>query len=90
MPDENPTRAPTRGERSFGDMERAVVYLLTDPCKQPTLWTLPDIGRELEYFDPEMLVEPLQRAGLLHRTSDGFVFASPAAFHLTALVGHVI
>jgi hypothetical protein len=85
MPNENPTR-----DRSFGDMERAVVYLLTDPCRQPTLWTLPDIGRELEYFDPEMLVEPLQRAGLLYRTSDGHVFAAPAAFHLTALVGHII
>jgi hypothetical protein len=85
MPDENPTRA-----RSFGDMERDVVYLLTDPCRQPTLWAVPDIGRELEYDDPEMLVEPLQRAGLIHRTSDGLVFATPAAFHLTSLTGHVI
>jgi hypothetical protein len=90
VPDENPTPDLTRDERSFGDMERAVVYLLTDPCRQPTLWTLPDIGRELEYFDPDMLIEPLLRAGLLHRTSDGYVFATPAAFHLTSLVGHVI
>jgi hypothetical protein len=85
MPDENPTR-----DRDFGDMERDVVYLLTDPSRQPTVWKLPDIGREIDFFDPEAVVYPLCRAGLLHKTSDGFVLATPAAFHLVALVGHVI
>ena len=85
MPDEN----PTRGDRDFGDMERDVVYLLTDPCRRPTLWSVPDIGRELDYFDPEALIHPLRRAGLLYRMGD-FVFATPAAFHLVSLVGHVI
>jgi len=27
---------------------------------------------------------------MIYKTSDGLVFASPAAFHLTALVGHVV
>lgn len=85
MPDENPTRA-----RDFGDMERDVVYLLADPCRTPTVWSLPDIGREIETDDPEAVILPLQRAGLVHKTSDGFVLATPAAFHLVSLVGHVI
>jgi hypothetical protein len=85
MPDENPTP-----ERDFGDMELSVVYLLTDPCREPTVWSVADIGREIDYFDPESVVYPLRRAGLVHRTSDGFVLATPAAFHLVSLVGHVI
>jgi hypothetical protein len=80
----------TRGDRDIGDMELDLVNLLTDPCRQPTIWSIPDIGRELEYFDPESLVHPLQRAGLLHQTTDGFVFATPAAFHLIALTAHVV
>ncbi|MGP0103510.1 MAG: hypothetical protein ACLPUT_18050 [Solirubrobacteraceae bacterium] len=69
-------------------MERSVVYLLTG-CA-PTIRSIADIGRELEYNDPAAVVRPLVNAGLLYRTSDGFVFATPAAFHVTALVGHVV
>jgi hypothetical protein len=87
MHDESMPKARTR---HFGDMERDVVYLLTEPCRQPTVWSVPDIGREIEYFDPEAVVLPLQRAGLVHKTSEGFVFATPAAFHLVALVGQDI
>jgi hypothetical protein len=47
-----------------------------------------DIGREIEYFDPEALVRPLCGVGLLHHVSDGFVIATPAAFHMASLVGH--
>jgi hypothetical protein len=47
-----------------------------------------DIGREIEYFDPEALVRPLCGVGLLHEISDGFVAATPAAFHMASLVGH--
>jgi len=80
----------TRGDRDFGDMERDALYLLTDPERHPTIWSVTDIGREMEFYDPEALIHPLRRAGLLHQTSDGFVFATPAAFHLVSLVGHVI
>ncbi|HLL91511.1 MAG TPA: hypothetical protein VK252_01125 [Solirubrobacteraceae bacterium] len=91
MPDENPTPGEnlTRGDRSFGDMERDALYLLTDPGRQPPLWSVPDIGRELAYFDPECVITPLLRVGLIYKTSDGFVFATPAAYHLVGLVGHV-
>jgi hypothetical protein len=46
-----------------------------------------DIGREIEYFDPETLVRPLCGVGLLHQVSEGFVTATPAAFHMASLVG---
>jgi hypothetical protein len=90
MPDKNPTPGPhlTRGEREFGALERDVVYLLTEPLRQPTVWSVADIGRELEYFDAEALTRPLCGKGLLHQISDGFVIATPAAFHMAELVGH--
>ncbi|MGO9763293.1 MAG: hypothetical protein ACLP1Q_18730 [Solirubrobacteraceae bacterium] len=78
----------TRGDRDFGEMERSVLYLLTDPERHPTIWSVPDIGREIEYFDPEALIWPLRNAGLVHRVGE-FVFATPAAFHLIGLTGHV-
>jgi hypothetical protein len=43
----------------------------------------------LECFDPEIVIGPLRTAGLVHRTSDGFVFASPAAYKMVGLTGHV-
>jgi hypothetical protein len=87
MPDE-PTRSsePSPWEGA----ELAALNLLTDPCHSPTLWTLEDIGRALEYEDPEAVVAPLVNAGLLYRTADALLFATPAAFHLTALVGHIL
>lgn len=88
MPDKNPI--PDEPMRDFGDMERDALYLLTDPGRQPPVWAVPDIGRELNYFDPQCVIEPLLRDGLIYKTSDGFVFATPAAYHLVALTGHVV
>jgi len=51
---------------------------------------LADIGRELEARDPDAVVRPLVNAGLANRTSDGYVFATPAAYKMVALVGQVI
>jgi hypothetical protein len=92
MPEKNPTPGPhlTMGERDIGDMERDVVYLLTEPSRQPTVWSVPDIGREMVYYDPDALVEPLWRAGLVHRLGKEFVFATPSAFHFVSLVGQVV
>jgi hypothetical protein len=88
MPDREPTPGPT-GERAWGELERIVLYMLTDPENQPTVWSIPDIGREMVYDDPDALVEPLWRAGLVHRLGKEFVFATPSAFHFVSLVGHV-
>ncbi len=86
MPDENTPDKPARWERK----ELEALNLLTDPCHYPTLWSVPDLGREIDYDDPEAVILPLHNAGLVHKTSDGYVFATPAAFHLTSLVGHII
>jgi hypothetical protein len=78
-PDQNPTPGPhvTRGEREFEEMERIALYLLTDPENQPTIWSIPDIGRAMAYYDPrDALVEPLHRAGLVRRIGKEFVFAT--------------
>ncbi|MHB8243478.1 MAG: hypothetical protein ACYDHN_16005 [Solirubrobacteraceae bacterium] len=70
-------------------MEREIVYLLTDPSRYPPVWSVADNGREIETPEPNAVLRPLQNAGLLHRTSEDVVFATPAAFHLVSLVGQV-
>jgi hypothetical protein len=44
----------------------------------------------MECGDPDALIRPPVKAGLLHRIADEFAFSTPAAFHLVSLVGHVI
>jgi hypothetical protein len=71
-------------------LERELVYLLTDPDHYQPLWSTEEIGRELQTSDPMALINPLVRAGLLHRTSDGFVFATGPAVRMVQLVGQVV
>jgi hypothetical protein len=84
MPDEKPT-PDLRGQA--GHIELEIIYLLTEPGSQP-LWTVEDIARELDESDIMSYVRPLQAAGLVHRTSDGHVFASRSAVYQVQLVGH--
>ena len=86
MPDENPICA----ERDYDALELDMLHLLTTPDRYPTVWSAADLGRQIETGDPDAVVRPLRGAGLLHQTSDGFVFATPAAYRMVALVGHVI
>jgi hypothetical protein len=86
MPDENPNEPL----REYDAMERETVYLLTDPERHPPIWSVADIGRELETSDPDAVVRPLCNAGLLNRTSEDFVFATPAAFRMVQMVGQVV
>lgn len=85
MPDE-----PNEQTRKWDGMERDTLYLLTDPDRYPTIWSAPDIGREINHHDPDAVIGPLRNAGLVHTTSDGFVFATPVAFRMVQIVGHVI
>jgi hypothetical protein len=48
------------------------------------------MGRQIEYYDPEAVIRRLCSAGLIHQTSDGFVFATAAAFRMVQMVGHVV
>ena len=80
---------PNEQAEKWDGLEREAIYLLTDPDSYPTLWSVPDLGRELDHFDPEAVLRPLRTAGLVNRTSDGYVFATPAAFKMVQMVGHV-
>jgi hypothetical protein len=81
---------PNERLRDFDVMEREAVYLLTDPGRYPAIWSVADIGRELETRDPCAVLRPLVSAGLVNRTSDGYVFATAAAFKMVQMVGQVV
>jgi hypothetical protein len=85
MPDQQPIHDPLRKHR---ETERDILYVLTDPDDNQPLWTLEDLGREMN--EPEIIdyIDPLRRAGLIHCTSDGHVFASRAAIRHIQMVGH--
>ena len=86
MPDEQPI--PDPAER-FDAMERDVIYLLTGD--DLPIWSVEDIGRDLE--DPAGVVDAIRRlhnAGLIHKSSDGYVFATRAAWRMVQIVGQVI
>jgi len=84
MPDEQPTPA----DRCRA-AELEILYTLTKPDNNPILWSVAELSRELDdnlHFEDAIL--HLHGAGLIHRTSDGFIFASRAAVHQVALVGY--
>lgn len=87
MPDTQPIDAP----HPLDTAERDVLYLLTEPDGGQPLWSVEDIGREIESVeDAEVAVQALRRAGLVHRTSDGFVFATRAGARAVEMTGHAI
>jgi hypothetical protein len=80
------TRTPA--ER-FDAMERDVLYLMTDG-HQP-VWSVDDIGRAVEQpAYAEDAVRGLRGAGLIHQTSDGYVFATRAGVRMVEIVGQVV
>ena len=84
MPDENPTPA----ER-WDAQERDVLYLLTGD--DLPIWSAEDIGRSIEQpRSAEDIVRTLRSDGLIHQTSDGYVFATRAAFRLVEMIGQVV
>jgi hypothetical protein len=88
MPNPNPTPDPA-GEQD--NAEREVLYMLTGQRGSQPLWSLPDLGRMLESDDDaEVAVDALRRSGLIHRTTDGFVFATRAGARMVQLVGYVV
>jgi hypothetical protein len=74
----------------FDVIERNVLYLLTEPEDGQPLWSIDDLNREMERLDVIDYVNGLHRAGLIHRTSDGYVFATRAAVRMVQIVGQVI
>jgi hypothetical protein len=85
MPDQQPIPDPSERARV---VELEILYLLTNPNDNQPLWTIEDLACELHEHDILSYVDSLQSAGLVHRTSDGHVFASRAAVRQVQLVGH--
>jgi hypothetical protein len=56
---------PNEQERSWDELERDALYLMTDFGRYPAIWSIADLGRELDYFDPESIIRPLCNAGLV-------------------------
>jgi len=68
--------------------ERDILYLLTNGLP---IWSVEDLGRDIEdATSAEDAVRGLGRAGLIHQTSDGFVFATRAGHRMVEIVGKVV
>jgi hypothetical protein len=66
-------------------IERTILDLLTNPDGQ-RLWSVEEIGREIENLvKAKDALAALYRAGLIHRTSDNFIFATRAATRASEL-----
>jgi predicted transcriptional regulator len=73
MPDEQPSRTPRSGPTEW-----IVLELLLDPEAQRP-WSLEEVAREIGTpIAVADALDGLHAAGLVHRTADGFVFATRA------------
>jgi hypothetical protein len=86
MPDKQPNRDPHEVEN---EVQRDILYALTSPEDNQPLWSQEDLAREME--DPNIIdsVNALHRAGLINRTTEGYVFATRAAIHQIQIIGRV-
>jgi hypothetical protein len=86
MPDEQ--RIPDPAEQTR-QTERDILYHLTDPEDNQPLWSIDDLAREMG--EPMVIdyVNSLHRSGLVHRTTDGHVFATRSAVRQVQIVGRV-
>lgn len=87
MPDQS-TDELENWTNSFDDRERELLYLLTEPKEGQSLWSVADLSREIGQHDVDVLLLGLHCAGLINKTSDGFVFATRPAVRLAHLVDH--
>lgn len=87
MPDSQPMASR---DRDPDEVNRDILYALTEPDEHRPLWTIEELARELG--DPCIIdhVNELDRAGLIHVTADGYIFASRSAVRHIQMVGRVI
>lgn len=84
MPDE-PTPDPAR---EYDERERDLLFLLTDG-EQP-IWSVDDLARAMDDHRAIDYVVGLHRGGLIHKTSDGYVFASRPGVRAVEIIGRVV
>jgi hypothetical protein len=76
---------PKAGER-LDALELMVLHLMTG-CEQ-SIWAVPDVACELD--DPASVsdaVRGLRTTGLIHQTSDGYIFPTRAACRMVEITG---
>jgi hypothetical protein len=84
MPDAS---IPNVAER-YDALEQNILYRLTNGLP---IWSVQDLGRDLDdSAGVEDAIYGLRTAGLVHQTSDGFVFATRPAFRMVEIVGKVL
>ncbi len=85
MPDENPIPDVVA---ELNAIERDMLYLLTGD--DLPIWSVWDLGRALERGKLiKDTIRSLRTNGLVNQTSDGYVFATRAAFRMVQIVGRV-
>jgi hypothetical protein len=86
MSDTQPS--PTNPARAIDQLERDVIYLLTDRPEGQRHWSVQEVGNEIESQGAAAdALHALARAGLIHLDSDGFVFATRPAIRFRELIG---
>jgi Mn-dependent DtxR family transcriptional regulator len=86
MPDQERIHDPAEQTRQT---ERDILYALTDPEDNQPLWSLDDLAREMGEPMVVDYVNSLHRSGLVHRTSDGYIFATRSAVRQIQIIGRV-
>jgi len=85
MPDENPIHDVVA---ELDAIERDMLYLLTGD--DLPIWSVWDLARALERGKLiKDTIRSLRTSGLVNQTSDGYVFATRAAFRMVQIVGRV-
>ncbi len=84
MPDTHPNHPPIDGE---AHAEWGVLNLLIDEDNQRP-WSIDEIIRERgNRLDALDAIDRLHATGLIHKTGDGFVFATRAAIRYSQIAG---
>jgi hypothetical protein len=82
MPDTEPTLMPAESEARTESTIMSLLLVHDDQRPWSTEELVRTIGRETDTHDA---IANLHAAGLLHRTTDGFVFPTRAATHIDRL-----
>lgn len=82
MPDSEPTLMPAESKARTESTIMSLLLVLDDQRPWSTEELVREIGRPLEVADA---ISSLHGVGLIHRTTDGFVFATRAATRLDGL-----
>jgi len=82
MPDSQPTLMPAESEARTESTIMSLLLVQDDQRPWSTEELVRTIGREIDTRDA---ISSLHATGLVHRTTDGFVFPTRAATHLDGL-----